>query len=213
MSNIVIKQFNRSSYSLLIPSESINSDTVDNLHASQIVSSSYNNSVEYTNYMIRKLYNGTTTTLTGTVSDITMADYYNGQIGLWKNGHGYTITFDLSSLGTAALIGTSAASINDDVSSTSSTKRYPLGKVTLTVGSATYSYEVTSTSFINFGMDEIRLVNIFNRCLYAKDSQLKIKYEITDDSYSGSKYTYCSFKNYQSPSSFSISGNYGYILK
>ncbi len=213
MSNIIIKQFNRSSYSTLIPSESINSDTVDNLHASQIVSSSYNNSVEYTNYMIGKLYNGTATTLTGTVSNIVMSDYYSGQIGLWQNGHGYTITLDLSSLGTNALIGLQSESLTSDVSSTSSTMRYPKGKVTLTLGSITYSYEVTQTGFINFYMDNINLINIFKRCLYARDSKLIIKYEITDTTYSGSKYTYCSFKNYQNPSSFSISGNYGYILK
>lgn len=93
--------------------------------------------------MIGKLYNGTATTLTGTVSNIVMSDYYSGQIGLWQNGHGYTITLDLSSLGTNALIGLQSESLTSDVSSTSSTMRYPKGKVTLTLGSITYSYEVT----------------------------------------------------------------------
>lgn len=39
MSSIIVKQFNGASYAELTPKESINSDTVDNYHASELITS------------------------------------------------------------------------------------------------------------------------------------------------------------------------------
>lgn len=186
MSSIIVKQYNGTSYTELTPKESINSDTVDNYHASELIQKAISQSVEYTNLKIGKLQNGKSFSLSASATFI--FGNYTGRYVCHENGNGWDVSFDLSNLRDELLIRLNNFSLLEDEVA-SSKFRTSLGTFTIKLNSQEYSYQTFEQSPFCFGFPSCDLVNWFNQTV-SKTDKLSASFRVTDDSYYGNQYYY-----------------------
>lgn len=177
MSSIIVKQYNGTSYTGLTPKESINSDTVDNYHASDLITSITNQNINYTDVLVRKLYNGDSVNIPSS----TVFTFTQMETGKWcpySVRDGWVTTFDLFSLNDKKLIKLSSFQLTNGAYN--QFKRYvAIGNVYVTLNSKKVlnSTGITLSDY-NFRSPEILLVDLFGQVV-TKNDTLTVSFEVT----------------------------------
>ena len=208
MSNIIIKQYNGSSYFELIPKDSvnsINSDTVDNYHASELIQTAYNQSMEYTDLRVAQLQDGTSyklraiTTFTCSYNS-TMRRYAPNAVG-----EGWNATIDLSLLNDKKLIALSP--YNTLSSSVWGTAAAPTGTFTVNLNGSEKTLADEGYGF-SFAFPKIDLLQLFNKVVNKTDT-LFISFKVTSSATKRQNRNYLS----SATRSETTEGNFGLIIK